>query len=64
MTDPKDPDRVAAVRRAQARLLDLLAREVVRQLVPDQTPPAGPLTMPEPGPADDPEARERDDGCP
>jgi hypothetical protein len=56
MTDREDPDRVAAVRRALVRLLDLLAREVVRQLSAD----AGPTGTTRRPPA---KAARREKGC-
>jgi len=40
MTDPNDPGRADAVRRALGCLLDLLAREVARDLAPPAGDPA------------------------
>jgi hypothetical protein len=44
MTDFNDPERAAAIRRALGRLLDLLARDVTREL----TQPAGEPTPGQP----------------
>jgi hypothetical protein len=52
MTEFHDPERAAAVRRALDRLLDLVAREIARdlQVGPGDRPAAGPGT---PAPAAD-----------
>jgi len=46
-----DPDRVAASRRALARLLDLLARTVVNQLTQEKTQAVAAPCSPEAPPA-------------
>jgi hypothetical protein len=42
MSAPHDPDRVAAARQALDRLLDLIARDVVRRVLADRSQPVRP----------------------